>query len=427
MSEQNKLESFQDKLMEFTSKIQANIYVQAVTGGLMAGMGVLIAGTVINIILNIPIPAFTAFLTNIGVQDFLATVVKIFQLTAPLTCFLIGYNLAKSKGQNPLQGGIVSFMAYLLSVPSMVDAAGNGILAFDSLNAQNITTAIVVGLSASALFCWSITHKLVIKLPDSVPPIVREALSAIPASCVTILPFVVLRFGLGLTAFGSLPGLITGVIAAPLASVGNTLSGHLILIFLCGLFFWCGVHSSIVANVAMIVMLPAMQENIVAVMSGMAAPNELSFMTFLAVLQLVGGTGCIIGLAIDTVLFAKSERYKVQGKIQLIPAIFNINEPAVYGMPIMLNPLFFIPFVLGPVAMYVLFYLGLKVGLYTTPITMLNSFIPGILQGFLMGGGFGLEIFFIVGTILSCVIWFPFLMAADRKEVALEKALKAKE
>ena len=419
------LDNIQDKLMEVTGKVQGNKYIQAISKGMMGGMGVLIAGTVLNLIVNLPIPGFTTVLENIGLLRFLQEAVLVFQLTVPMSCFLIAYYLAEENEVDPLQAGVAAFMCYLLLVPAVFDLDQNGqlagTLAFKSLTAENMLTAILVGLLASALFAWAIKKNIVIKLPDSMPAFVKVALESIPSALITVLPFVVLRYVFAKTQFGSFPDFVSMMIAAPFIKVGNSLGGHLLFLFLNNLVWFFGIHNSPIAMVAMVAMMPAMIENTTAVMSGLPAPNELSMMSWLFVMQMFGGSCSTIGLAIDTVLFAKSERYKAQGKVQLVPSLFNVMEPCAFGMPLMLNPVFFVPMTLGPIILYILFYLGLKMHLYTTPIVMLNTFLPGFIQSFFMGGGIGLGIFSIVAVVLSCAIWLPFLRAADKNELRLEK------
>lgn len=418
----NKFESLQDKLMEFTAKVQTNSVVKAISSGLMGGMGILIAGTVINLIINLPIPAFIAFLQNIGIYDFLTQVVKIFNLTAPITAFLVGMSYAREKGINTIQVAVACLMAYFLVIPSTFDEAANGSFAFASLGAENMAAAIIVGLLASTLFVWSTKKNFVIRFPESVPAFVSESMSAIPAACITLLPFVVIKYVLSLTPFGNLGTLITTIISAPLASVGNTLGGHLLIIALSSICWWFGIHNSPVSTVAMVAMLPAYYENLTAVMSGQPAPYLLTFMSLMVANQLTGGPGCVIGLGIDTLLFAKSERYKAQGRIQFIPVLCNIIEPSVFGMPIVLNPIFFIPFLFVPIIIYVLYYICMTVGLCGTPIVLLSAFIPGFIQGFFMGGGIGLGIFMVFAAFLSCVLYLPFVLIADRQALKEEQA-----
>lgn len=148
------IESLQDKLMAFTSKVQSNVYIQAVTHGMMGAMGVLIGGSIVNLVVNLPIPGWAGVLQTLGIYDLLTMVVKVFQLTAALMCFNIGFSLAKFKNVNQLQAGVISFMCFFLTVPVFTSETGTEMIQMTYLNAQNICTAIVTGLAASSLFCF---------------------------------------------------------------------------------------------------------------------------------------------------------------------------------------------------------------------------------------------------------------------------------
>ena len=393
----------QEKLMTFTAKIQSNIYIQAITQGMMGTMGVLIGGSIINLFVNFPIPGWADILTSLGIYNLLTVVVKLFQLTAPITAFNIGYAYAKFKKVNQLQVGVISFMCFILTIPLLE----GDVLQMASLNSQNIACALITGLLASSIFVWVTNKNIVIKMPDSVPP------------------FIILRGVLEATSFASFPGLINALIAMPLQNLGNNIGGHMVFLFLSCLVWWFGIHNMPVLIVASIVMGPAMTENINAVMSGAAAPNMLSWLSFLVPAQFVGGPGCLIGLAICASLFAKSERYKSQGKIQLIPTIFNITEPCMFGMPTILNPLFLIPQLLVPQIVLLAEYACLKIGLFTTPIASLSNFMPGPIIGWLMGGGIGLGVFMVLACIFSVVCYYPFFKIADKQELKREQSVEA--
>jgi PTS system cellobiose-specific IIC component len=416
-----KSQAFSEKLSAFTGKIQGNPYIQSITTGLMESMGILIAGTIINIIVTLPIPGWADLLAKANLYDFMTQVVKVFQATAPISAFLIAYHVTEKKGCLAIQGGIAAFMAYMLAVPVAFDEAGNGSIALTSLQMENIATAIIIGLLVPVLYCWAVKKNFVIKLPDSVPPFVSESLGSIPAACIVMFPVLLLRWLLSMTSFATIPGLITAIISTPLSFVGNTLGGHIIFMILNSLVWWFGVHNAPVATAAMVVMTPAVQENVNAVMSGMAAPNDLSLMSWFSIMQLIGGTGMTLGLVLDMAVFARSKRYKAQTKIMLIPSLFCINEPVLFGMPVIMNPTFFIPFVFGPSVVYILFYIGLKMGFYTTPISMASMNLPGFIQGFLQGGGVGFGIFMIVATLIACLIYLPFVKIADNQALKEEK------
>lgn len=421
------IESLQDKLMAFTSKVQSNVYIQAVTHGMMGAMGVLIGGSIVNLVVNLPIPGWAGVLQTLGIYDLLTMVVKVFQLTAALMCFNIGFSLAKFKNVNQLQAGVISFMCFFLTVPVFTSETGTEMIQMTYLNAQNICTAIVTGLAASSLFCFITNKKIVIKMPASVPEFVSSSLSAIPAGLLTVIPFIALRGILATTAWGAFPDMINALIALPLQSLGNNLFGHMAFLLFSSLAWWFGIHNMPILVVASIIMGPAATENVNAVMSGLAIPNMLSWTTFLIPLQLIGGSGAMLGLYLDTVLFAKSERYKTQGKIQLVPGLFNITEPAMFGMPTVLNVNFLIPLVMAPQAIMLMLYFCLKMGLFKTPTVAINNYLPGALLGPFMGGGIALAVFMVAASLVSCLIYYPFVKIADKKALEEEQALIAEE
>ncbi len=131
----------------------------------------------------------------------------------------------------------------------------------------------------------------------------------------------------------------------------------------------------------------------------------------------------MFGLYVNMAFLSKSERFKAQGKISLVPGFFNIIEPTVYGMPVVLNPILLIPFVGLPLVVYLALYLCLKIGMVTTPVVSLAVMVmPGPIVGFLLGGGIGLGIFCILACVLSAVIYMPFFKILDRQAIKEEKA-----
>jgi Phosphotransferase system cellobiose-specific component IIC len=410
------LDNFQDKLMGFTAKLQKNIYIQTITQGMMGAMGVLIGGSIVNIIVNLPIPGWQGLLQSIGLYDLLSIVIKIFQCTAPITAFNIGYALARFKGVNKQQAGIISLMSFMITLP----VAEGEVIAMTSMNAQNIASSMVIGLLASAIFCWATKKNIKFNLPDSIPPFVSESLGAIPASVLTIVPFIVLRGIFDATSFATLPGFINAVIAAPLQGFGNNLSGHIVFLLVSSLCWWFGIHNMPIILTAYVTMYPAYVENLNTVLSGAVAPNLLSWQSFMLVAQLLGGPGCCIGLYIVCLLFSKSERYKAQSKIQFIPGIFNIIEPAFFGMPTILNTMFLLPMLVTPVIIELLLYFCLKIGIVGTPVATVGNFLPAPITGFLLGGGIGLGIFVLGACVISCVCYYPFFKAADKQALKEE-------
>lgn len=417
-----KSSGFQAKILRVAGVVQNNTYISAISQGMMSTLPILMGGAVIQIIYSLPIAPWTNFLKNIGLYQLLANVVDICNLLAIFMAFGIAKTLGEKKGVDGVQAGLISLLSFLIVTP--VGTAGKNIkfIATNDLGAMGVITAILVALLATTIFTFIIKKNWIIKLPDSVPPFVSNSFKTLPPALITIVPFIAIKGIFSVTTYKSLTGFIYGLLQVPLTNVGNSLGGHLLLILVCCLLWWCGVHGTLVILPFMTAIMTApLLENIQAVNAGGVAPHTLSLMTFFTVIQFLGGPGNLIGLVICLAFFTKSERYKAQGKLSLIPDVFNIIEPTVFGLPVVLNPILFIPFVGLPLLTTVLMYLSLKAGLFTTPVVNMQApVIPGPIAGFLLGGGLGLGVFIIVIDILSVVVYYPFVKLMDKQELKLE-------
>ncbi len=423
MEKYKKSNIIQEKLLPLAGKMQSNKYVSSITQGMTGTMAVLLSGAILQLICNLPITPWVNLLKSCGLYDLLSTAVSICNLIAIFIVFSIGKELGEKKGVNPIHSGIISLLCFLLITPLTVAENGNTMINTSYLGAQGVITAMIVALVAPSIFAFIINKHLIIKLPEAVPSFVSKSFEIIPPALITIVPFIALRGIFGLTPFGSFTDFIYAIIQKPLTFVGNSLTGHIILLLVCTVFWWLGVHGTmVILPIVMTISYAPLVANIEAVSAGQAPPYLLSFMTLFAVVQFIGGPGCLFGLYVDMAFFSKSERYKAQGKISLIPGIFNIIEHTVYGLPVVLNPILLIPFIGLPIIVYILFYVCLKIGLFTTPIVSLGVMVlPGPIAGFLLGGGIGLGIFMILMCVLSAVIYLPFFKAMDKQALEDEK------
>lgn len=414
---------FLEKLMPAVDKMQNNDYISSITNGMMGAMPVLMASAVFQLIYSFPITPWTNFLQSIGLYGLLTTVVDICNLTALFIVFGIGRALGDKKGVDGVQCGLAALLCFLIITPLDVLETGTYI-STSSLGAQGIFTAMIVALVAPTLYAWCIKKNIIIKMPDAVPEFVSKSFSSIPASLVTVVPFVAVRGLFSMTSWGSFTGFIYSVIQTPLTSLGNSLPAHLIAVFVCCFLWWCGVHGTLVVlGACMAIWTAPMIENLNAYNAGQPIPYLLSFMTFFLIIQFMGGPGCMFGLYMNLAFTTKSERYKAQGKMSLIPGLFNIIEPTVYGMPVVLNPVLLVPFCGLPVVFYVAYYLLAKIGLIGVPCVSLQVMcIPAPIAGFILGGGIGLGIFVLVCLAVSCVVYYPFVKILDNQALKEEQA-----
>lgn len=414
-------ERVQTRMGNIVNVVQSNVYVQAISQGMIGAMGILIAGSVINLVVNLPIPQWAEILASFGIYDLLATCVKIFQLTAPIMCFNIAYALAKFKDVDRLQAGILAIMCFFLTVPVVSPEPNVDYFSLSYLNAGAIFTAMITALLSCTIFSWTVKRGIVFKLPESIPEFVRASLGIIPSSLLSVLPFIMLRGLLSASPFGSFPDFLNTIIMIPLSGFGNSLAGSSVFLLFSSALWWLGIHNAPVIMMAMVAMQPAFVEKITAVMSGLPAPNLLSFGSWLIPGQLLGGPGCLIGFFL-AMMTCKSARYKAQARIQLIPGIFNITEPAMFGAPIVLNPMLLIPFLLVPQVVNIFMYLCLQMGIIGTPVVSMNGYLPCFFNGFLLGGGIGMGVFFLFAIALSTALWFPFVKMMDNIEFKREQA-----
>jgi PTS system cellobiose-specific IIC component len=421
------MDNIVNKVLPFVDKFQSNIYVSSLMEGMMNAMPVIIAGVVFQVIYSFPIPAWQEFLMSIGLYELLGTVVTICNMSALFFVFAIGRAIGIKKGIDGFTTGMASLLSFLIITPLTVNEAGSTAIETGWFSAQGIFAAIIVAMTAASLYALCINKKIVITMPDSVPAFVSKSFEGIPAALITIVPFVIVRGIFGATSYGSFSQFIYATLQAPLVGLGNSFPAHLIAVLVTCILWWFGIHGTLVTfSVMMAVWQPPMIENIAAAAAGEPIPYVLSYVTIFYILHMFGGPGALFGLSIDMALFSKSERFKAQSKLALVTnGVFNIIEPNIFGIPIVLNPVLLIPYLGLPIILYVAYYLLASAGIVGIPTIHIPFITPAPIGGFLVGGGVSLGIFTLLGLVLSCVVYYPFLKILDAQ--ALKKEQEAKE
>ena len=424
MTQETKMDRFINKILPAVNKFQSNTYVSSIMEGMMNSMPVLMAGAILQLIYSFPITAWTNFLTKTGLYSLLGTVVTICNMVALFMVFGIGRVLGNKKGIDGVTSGFAALLCFLIITPLTVDEAGSTLINTSWFSAQGIFTAIVVALTSASLYSFCVKKNIVIKLPEAVPDFVAKSFEGIPAALLTVIPFIAIRGLFNATSFGSFSQFIYSIVQAPLVGLGNSLPSHLLAMLIACFLWWLGIHGSLVVlSVYMVVLQSPMIENITAKAMGQPIPWVLSFLSFFLILQFMGGPGCLFGLYVDMALFSKSERYKAQSKLSLVPGLFNIIEPTVYGLPIVMNPILLLPFLGLPIIIYLAYYFLATAGIIGIPCVGLTIMVlPGPIAGFLLGGGISLGIFVLAALALSCLVYYPFIKILDAQALKQEKA-----
>lgn len=425
------LEKFQaameKSLIPFANKLSQNKVLKAISGGFSALLPIIMVGAIASLLSGLNIEAYQNLITAIGLKPIVAYIsAYTTNMMAVYAVFSIGHSMAKQlecKDQAILVG-IISLMVFLLTIPLGVSKDEVTIAAAISttyFGAPGLFTAMIIGCIVPFIYNIFVKNHIVIKMPDGVPPQISNGFSAIiPAVCITAV-FAAIRQLCDLTSFGTLSGLIYGLLKTPLSSLTNSPVTFVILLLFCNILWFFGIHGGMVTMsfLSMLYMAPAL-ENLEAMAAGQPLPNMLTNTWWFTFAQL-GGSGGIIGLAVCMFFFAKSERYKTLGKIAILPALCSISEPLVFGVPLVLNVVMLIPMILSPLCCFLSSYLMTSIGVlpYLNGI-QLSTGTPVILAGFL-AGGWRAAIWQVVLVALQFAIYFPFFRMVDKQALEEEK------
>ncbi|GEP64670.1 permease IIC component [Clostridium beijerinckii] len=324
--------------------------------------------------------------------------------------FGIAYNLAKSYKLDPLSGGSLGLAAFLLTnVPLNIDPNG-WMLSLSSLGGSGMFTAIIMSIFAVEIFRVCKEKNLTIKMPKEVPTSVANSFAALIPAAFIIVPIWIIRDLLNFDIQKFVLSIFT-----PLVTAGNSLPGILVPILLITLLWGCGIHGdSVVGTVARPIWLAMLDANVAAQAAGQPIPNiapEPFFQWFVW----IGGSGATIGLVI-LMLGSKSRYLKDIARASLIPGICNINEPVIFGAPIMLNPLLIIPFILGPLICGCVSYFAMTLNLVSKPVILAPWTLPAPIGAYLAtGGDWRAIILVLINIAIVTALYFPFLKAYEKK------------
>ncbi len=249
---------------------------------------------------------------------------------------------------------------------------------------------------------------------------VSESLSSLLAGVIITIVFLIFRALFAVTPYGNATDCIYTIIQTPLQSLTGNLPAFIIIILIAQLLWFFGIHGSMtVLPILFPIWLSYIGDNTAAMAAGKTIPHVLNI--GLWDLANLGGSGATIGLVILMFFKAKSNQYKSFGKLTLPCGIFSVNEPVIFGLPVILNPIMLIPFIICPIVLVCLGYALIQFGIVTAPIGILGlgsmpPLISGIMQGSLSWG-----IYQLVAVVISIIIYYPFFKTIDNQALAKEK------
>ena len=335
--------------------------------------------------------------------------------------FLVARNLAKTLKADDLLTGLTAVSVYFIIYPDYVGVDNVNHLTTKFLGSQGLFVAIIVGLVVGELMAiLSKSEKLEIKMPEQVPPAVARSFKVLIPIILITLSFSIINFLIKKVAPGGLHEWVYTVIQSPLTKLGQNVGSVIVLAFICQILWAMGIHGpNTIAAVRDTMFAEAVNSNVLyAAQHGTAwgAPFPVTFNGLFDAFGAYGGSGATLGLVIALILFSKAKDQKSIAKLSLAPGIFNINEMVIFGLPIILNPIYIIPFVLAPIVNIIIGYSATCIFkiipsvAYGVPWTT-----PGPLIPFLGTGGNVLAL--LIGVLclaVSVLIYAPFVIAAGK-------------
>lgn len=415
------------KLMPVAFKMSNQRHMRAIRQGIVATLPLTIVGSFFVILLNLPITGYAEF-----IEPYKAIVDVPFRFTVGILALYATYGmgaaLAKSYDLDEVGGGLLATVGFLIStvVPVQVTESVEGVIAsgrylnIASLSSSSLFGAIVASIISIEIYRIMKEKKITIKMPEGVPPEVSNSFAALLPALVIILLFWVLRHFLNFDISALLSKLLM-----PLKDVlaGNSLIGGLITVFLITFFWSLGIHGpAIMGPVIRPIWDVSIAENMTEFTNGVAASNLPNIFTeqFLQWFVWIGGAGTTLAL-VFLFLTSKSKYLKSLGRLSLLPGLFNINEPIIFGAPIVMNPVLAIPFILAPLVLTTLSYFLTITGVIPLMMARLPFTMPSPVAA-VMSTNWNLMagVLVVINFIIALLIYYPFFKMFEKQQLSKE-------
>ncbi|WP_077307373.1 PTS cellobiose transporter subunit IIC [Terribacillus halophilus] len=427
-----------DKLSKFlipiAGKLNNNRYLGVLRDAFMLAFPLTIFGSIMVVLANLP------FLDNVlsetmlaGVQESLGSAPNAtMNIASVFVVFGIGYYLAKSYQVEAVFGGAVALTAFLLLTPFFVSTESgevvSNVLAVDRLGAKGMFLGMIVAFLSGEIYRLITQKKIVINMPAGVPPAVSQSFAALIPAVVTLSVFLILNIIVTQGFHTNLHDVIFKTVQAPLVGLGGGLPATLIAVFFIQILWFFGLHGQIIINSVMDPIWNTLSlENLQAYTSNGELPHIINKQFIEVYLVGAGGTGMTLAVLVAILLFMKSKQMKQVGKLGIGPGIFNVNEPVIFGLPIVMNPLILLPWIIAPLIVTVVSYTAMAIGLVPPPTGVTIPWtVPIFISGFLATNSIAGSLLQLVNVLIVFAIWFPFLKFIDRMNMKQEREAEQK-
>ncbi len=406
---------FTQSILRGAQKFQSNKMVRALSGGMMGVMSLMMVSSVATLIGAIDFWGIGEFLANTGIKGLCDQIVNMTNgIVSVYVAFMVAYKVGEIYKTDELNCGIMGLMAFMILTPLLED----GNIALSNVGSGGMFVAMFSALAAGRFYVYLIQKKIMIRMPDAVPPIVSKAFSAIIPGCLIAAIAGIIYAIMAATSYGSLSNLVYSLLQRPLMAMGSNIFTAMFIVAFIEFLWFFGMHGvMVVMPVLMAVFYEPQLANLAAYNAGEPLPYIFT-MGFI-----LGNRGARSFAVVLHCLFrCKSEKLKAVGKVGLIPALFGISEPVKFGIPQVMNIRMLIPLMVTPAVSVLSAYLLTIIGFlpYNNGISAPTGF-PIILGGMLSHGWQGI-VAQLVQLILCYIIYIPFMRAEDKAALAEENA-----
>lgn len=414
------LDSISDKLLPVANKLASNRYLSILRDAFMLAFPLTMFGSIVVVICNLPFlnDEMKALLNELLGSGQSATM----SIMTVFVTFGIGYYLSKSYDVEGIFGGAISFASFLILTPFFVTSDSgetiSNVLSLDRLGAKGMFLGMIVSFIAAEIYSRTSRKGWQIKMPDSVPPAVAKSFAALIPAILTLSIFTAINAIVTVGLNTNLHDVIYNIIQVPLVGLGSSIWATLLAIFFIQFLWFFGLHGQILVNSVMDpVWNTLMFENLEAYKAGEHLPHIIT-KPFMEVFTVgLGGSGMTLAVVIIMAFFLRKKQYRDVGRLALGAGIFNVNEPVIFGLPIVLNATILIPWVITPIIVTAFNYFVMAIGIVPAPTGVsvpwtVPIFFSGIIATNSLAGG----LLQIVDFILVGFIWYPFLRMLDKQE-----------
>ncbi|MDL4839507.1 PTS cellobiose transporter subunit IIC [Aquibacillus rhizosphaerae] len=429
-------------LMPIAEKLNNNRYLTALRNGFMVALPFIIFGSIFVVIANLPFldklvseEAWAAYQNALGPAS-----ASTLSLMGLFVIIGIGYKLTEHYKGEAIYGGTVAIASFLILTPQLIEFeitseiisglesgvmhSVGGVIPTVSLGAQGMFLGILTAFVSAELYRFFVQKNWTIKMPAGVPGAVSRSFSALIPITLTLSTFLIVRIIFSYTQFNTLQNLIYTVIQEPLTALGSGLPATVVAVLLIQLFWFFGLHGQIIVNsVFDPIWYTLNNQNLAAYQAGEILPNIVTKQFIDTFIVGIGGSGMTLAVILGIFLIGRSRQLKEIGKLSAPSGIFNVNEPIIFGLPIIMNPLVIIPWLIAPVVITFVTYFSMASGLVPYPSGVIVPWTtPAIISGFLAtGNAWQGALLQLVNIAIVLVIWWPFLKVMDKQYYENEK------